>query len=310
MTEAAPPDLRQQAQRAGSLSMTGSPATRVLGVIALAAVAVMAILALWISPADEVQGDAVRLMYVHVPSIWVAYGGFALTAFASSRVLRWTRSGASMFGWMAGLLRWTRAATAGTHSDIAPRHVRHWDRVAGAAAELGVLFTALTLVTGSLWGKVTWGTYWQWDARLTTTVLLFVTYLGYLALRRLPAESRVRARRSAVMALIAVVNLPIVHYSVDWWRTLHQEASLNLEPGGDRNITGEMYWTLLFSWAVFTVAALWIGIHRYRVLRLEELADEALLEELLEARRAEHESAGRRSAEQRSSRPGEQATNR
>ena len=276
MTEAAPPDLRRQAQRAGSVSMTGSVATRVLGAIALAAAAVMAVLALWVSPADEVQGDAVRLMYTHVPSIWVAYGSFVLTAFASARVLWRTRSGAG-----------------GSEGVIADRQARHWDRVAGAAAELGVLFTALTLVTGSLWGKVTWGTYWQWDARLTTTVLLFVTYLGYLALRRLPAESRARARRSAVMALIAVVNLPIVHYSVDWWRTLHQEASLEIGIGGDRNYSGEMYWTLLYSWATFTLIALWIGIHRYRVLRLEELAEEAALEELLSARRSEaghHES--------------------
>jgi len=273
--------------------MTGSLATRVLGAVALAAVAVMAILALWISPADVVQGDAVRLMYVHVPSIWVAYGGFVLTAFASARVLWRTRSGAG-----------------GSEGVIADRQARHWDRVAGAAAELGVIFTALTLMTGSLWGKVTWGTYWQWDARLTTTVLLFVTYLGYLALRRLPAESRSRARRSAVMALIAVVNLPIVHYSVDWWRTLHQEASLELGPGGARNYTGEMYWTLLYSWATFTVVALWIGIHRYRVLRLEELAEEAALEELLAARRAEYESAGPRSTKQESSEHAEQVTSR
>ena len=275
MIETPEPDLRQQAQRAGSLSMTGSVATRVLGVVAIAAVGVMALLALWISPPDAVQGDSVRLMYVHVPSIWVAYGGFVLTAFASARVLWRTRNGAG-----------------GTYGVIADRQARRWDRVAGAAAELGVLFTALTLVTGSLWGKVTWGTYWQWDARLTTTVLLFVTYLGYLALRRLPAESRARARKSAVMALIAVVNLPIVHYSVDWWRTLHQEASLNLQPGGERNITGEMYWTLLYSWATFTVVALWIGIHRYRVLRLEELAEEASLEELL-AQRRDEQAAGR-----------------
>ena len=275
MTGAAEPDLRQRAQRTASLSMTGSVATRVLGVVAIAAAAVMALLALWISPADKVQGDAVRLMYVHVPSIWVAYGGFVLTAFASAKVLWRTRSGAG-----------------GLEGVIADRQARQWDRVAGAAAELGVLFTALTLVTGSLWGKVTWGTYWQWDARLTTTVLLFVTYLGYLALRRMPAEPRSRARRSAVMALIAVVNLPIVHYSVDWWRTLHQEASLNLGPGGDRNFAGEIYWTLLYSWAVFTVVALWIGIHRYRVLRLEELAEEATLEELLDQRRSE-QVAGR-----------------
>ena len=245
--------------------MTGSVATRVLGVIAVAAAAVMALLALWISPPDVVQGDAVRLMYLHVPSIWVAYGSFVVTAAASARLL-----------WRS------RAASSSSGSAAA---IRRLDRIAGAAAELGVLFTALTLLTGSLWGNVTWGTYWQWDARLTTTVLLFVTYLGYLALRRLPSEPRMRARRAAVMALIATVNLPIVHFSVDWWRTLHQEASLSV--GRRPEITGEMFWTLMFSWAAVTVIALWLGVHRFRVLRLEELAEEEAIAHLLEERRVE-----------------------
>ena len=249
-------------------AMTGTIATRVLGVVALAAAVVMALLALWVSPPERVQGDAVRFMYLHLPSIWVAYGAFVLTAAASARLL-----------WLS------RAASP---SGRAERSIRRLDRTAGAASELGVLFTALTLVTGSLWGNLTWGTYWQWDARLTTTVLLFVTYLGYLALRRLPAEPRQRARRAAVMALIAVVNLPIVHYSVDWWRTLHQEASLSLT--SDREITGEMYWTLMYSLAAVTVIALWLGVHRYRVLRLEELAEEDAIAHLLKERRAE--SAG------------------
>ncbi|WP_419920185.1 cytochrome c biogenesis protein CcsA [Candidatus Poriferisodalis sp.] len=245
--------------------MTRSVATRVLGVIAVAAAAVMVLLALWVSPPDVVQGDAVRLMYLHVPSIWVAYGSFVVTAAASARLL-----------WRS------RAASPSSGSATAMRRL---DRIAGAAAELGVLFTALTLLTGSLWGNVTWGTYWQWDARLTTTVLLFVTYLGYLALRRLPSEPRMRARRAAVMALIATVNLPIVHFSVDWWRTLHQEASLSV--GRRPEITGEMFWTLMFSWAAVTVIALWLGVHRFRVLRLEELAEEEAIAHLLEERRVE-----------------------
>ena len=133
-----------------------------------------------------------------------------------------------------------------------------------------------------LWGKVTWGTYWQWDARLTTTVLLFVTYLGYLALRRLPAEPAVRSRRAAVMALISFINVPIVHYSVDWWRTLHQKASLSV--GRRPEITGEMYWTLLYSALAVTILATWLIIHRYRVIRLEELRDEEGLEALIASR--------------------------
>ena len=265
---AAEPDLRPSNPSplpAAGAAMTGSVATRVLGVIAVAAAAVMALLALWISPPDVVQGDAVRLMYLHVPSIWVAYGSFVVTAAASARLL-----------WRS------RAASSSSGSAAA---IRRLDRIAGAAAELGVLFTALTLLTGSLWGNVTWGTYWQWDARLTTTVLLFVTYLGYLALRRLPSEPRMRARRAAVMALVATVNLPIVHFSVDWWRTLHQEASLSV--GRRPEITGEMFWTLMFSWAAVTVIALWLGVHRFRVLRLEELAEEEAIAHLLEERRVE-----------------------
>ena len=133
-----------------------------------------------------------------------------------------------------------------------------------------------------LWGKVTWGTYWQWDARLTTTILLFVTYLGYLALRRLPADPMVRSRRAAVMALISFVNVPIVHYSVDWWRTLHQKASLSV--GRKPEITGEMYWTLLYSTLTVTIVAAWLIIHRYRVIRLEELRDEEALAALISSR--------------------------
>ncbi len=239
--------------------MTATAATRVLGAVAILAAAVMLLLGLVISPEDVVQGDAVRLLYVHVPAIWIAYGSFALTSGASALYL-----------W-----RGSRRADGG----------RHYDRLAGAAAESGVVFTGLTLVTGSLWGKITWGTYWQWDARLTTTVLLFVTYVGYLALRRLPADPRVRGRRSAIMALVSFVNVPIVHFSVDWWRTLHQKASLSV--GRRPEITGEMYWTLMYSTLTITVVATWLMIHRYRVIRLEELRDEEGLQQAIALRRAE-----------------------
>ena len=236
--------------------MTATLITRVLGVSALAATGLMAVLGLFVSPPDVVQGEAVRMLYIHVPSIWIAYGGFALTSISSILFLRRSRR--------------------------RPDQGRHYDRLAGSAAEVGVVFTAITLITGMLWGKVTWGTYWQWDARLTTTVLLFVTYLGYLALRRLPAEPAVRSRRAAVMALISFINVPIVHYSVDWWRTLHQKASLSV--GRRPEITGEMYWTLLYSALAVTILATWLIIHRYRVIRLEELRDEEGLEALIASR--------------------------
>lgn len=240
-------------------TMTATLTTRLLAAVALPAVAVMLILALWVSPPDVVQGDAVRMLYIHVPAIWVAYGSFALTWVASALLL-----------WRGG-----RRTDGG----------RHYDRLAGAAAEVGVLFTALTLFSGALWGRVTWGTYWQWDARLTTTVMLLITYIGYLALRRLPASGSIQHRRAAIMALISFVNVPIVHYSVDWWRTLHQEASLSV--GRRPEITGEMYWTLLYSAVTVTVVAAWLIIHRYRLIRLDALADEAHLRALLTQRRSE-----------------------
>ena len=134
-------------------------------------------------------------------------------------------------------------------------------------------------------GRITWGVYWQWDARLTTTLLMFVTYLGYLALRRLPADPVVRSRRAAIVALIASVNLPLVHFSVDWWRTLHQKASLSV--GRKAEITGDMLATLLFSVVAFSLVAAWLMVHRYRVLRLEEIRDEEDLETAIRARRTE-----------------------
>tara|TARA_B100000401_G_scaffold430998_1_gene366466 strand:+ start:192 stop:947 length:756 start_codon:yes stop_codon:yes gene_type:complete len=236
--------------------MTATPFTRALGFLALAAVAVMALLGLVVSPPDVVQGEAVRMLYLHVPAIWIAYGSFAVTSVSSLLFLR----------------RGKRREDKG----------RHYDRLGGAAAEVGVLFTGVTLITGMLWGKVTWGTYWQWDARLTTTVLLFVTYLGYLALRRLPADPVVRGRRAAIMALISFINVPIVHYSVDWWRTLHQKASLSV--GRRPEITGEMYWTLLYSAVAVTFVAVWLVTHRYRVIRLEEIRDEEMLTALISKR--------------------------
>ena len=128
-----------------------------LGWLSLVALVVLALFGLWGAPPDKVQSDAQRLMYLHVPTAWIAYLAFGVTALASALWL-WKR---------------TRATV--------------WDRIAGASAEIGVLFTALTLVLGSLWGRPVWGIWWAWDARLVTTAVLFFLYLGYLALRRVPA---------------------------------------------------------------------------------------------------------------------------
>ncbi len=114
------------------------------------------------------------------------------------------------------------------------------------------MFSALTLVTGSLWGRPVWGVWWTWDARLTSTALLLILEIGYLALRRVPADLDVRAKRCAVAALLVAVDVPIVHFSVDWWNTLHQGGTI-LDPGFDLHVHGIMLWTMGLSFVAFTL---------------------------------------------------------
>ena len=195
---------------------------RALGWASLASLVVLALFGLWGAPPDAVQSDAQRLMYLHVPAAWIAYVAFGVTALGSALYL-WPR---------------TRSLV--------------WDRVAGASAELGVMFTGLTLVLGSLWGRPVWGVWWAWDARLVTTAVLFFLYVGYLALRRIPAAPETRAKRCAIAALVAFVDVPIVHFSVTWWRTLHQQATV-FNPQLNAHIHGVMAFTLW--WGVLVVHA-------------------------------------------------------
>jgi heme exporter protein C len=208
------------------------------------------------SPADQAQKESVRLMYVHVPSVWLAYLAFIVTAVSSGCYL------------------------------FAKKHALGWDRLAGASAEVGVLFMAITLITGALWGRLTWGVFWRWDARLTTTAFLFVTYVGYLAVRRLGGTHHQRARRSAIVALLAVVLIPLVHFSVEIWRSLHQEATV-LNPEGDVEIEGLMLFSLALGVLAFTLLYLWLVIHRQRTLAVEDALDDQGLDLALAERRGE-----------------------
>jgi len=240
------------AARAG----TATTATRLIGAAALAITAFVAVSAFWLTPADAVQGESVRIMYVHVPTAWVAYLAFVVTAITS------------------GLSLARRHRTLG------------FDRVAGASAEVGVLFMAMTLVTGSLWGRLTWGTFWQWDPRLTTTLFLFVTYVGYLAVRNIDTDPQRRARRSAVIALLAVLEIPLVHFSVVLWRSLHQEASV-LNPDGDVRLDGLMLFTLFSGVVAFSLIYVWLVLHRQRLTALADARITTGLDAAIAARRAE-----------------------
>ena len=240
--------------------------TIALGVLALGSLVVLAVLGLDVAPTDRVQGDAQRLMYVHVPAAWLAFLAFGVTTLASA------------------LWLWPRT-----------RHQK-WDRVAASSAELGVVFTALTLVLGMLWGRPGWGVYWTWDAPLVTTAVLFFLNLGYLALRRVADEPDVKARRSAIAALVAFVDVPLVHFSVEWWRTLHQKGTV-LNRDLDPQIHGDMGLTLLWGVVAFTLVYVVLLLRRIRVTELEERIEMSQLELAIAERRSEAVTAGVTSGE-------------
>lgn len=235
---------------------TGTRATRLLGGLTLVGIAWLLVFGLGFSPADVNQGESVRILYVHVPSAWLAYLAFVVTAVSSACYL------------------------------FSKQHALGWDRLAGASAEVGVLFMAITIAVGALWGRLTWGVFWEWDARLTTTAFLLVTYIGYLAVRRLGGTQHQRAKRSAILALLAVLEIPLVHWSVKLWRSLHQEATV-LRPDGDVKMDGLMLFTLFVGIVAFTLMYVWLVIHRQRTMAAEDLLEDVGLDLAIDARRAE-----------------------
>jgi heme exporter protein C len=185
--------------------------------------------------ADVTQGDVQRIMYVHVPSAWLAFLAFMVT--------------------MVGSVAWLRTKE------------QKWDRVAASSAEIGVVFTGLAIAAGMIWAKPVWGQFWTWEPRLVTTALLFFIYLGYLALRRAVIDPVQRARRAAIMGIVAAVQIPIVYYSVNWWRSLHQ-------PSSARSIDTPLRITLLLGVVAFTFAYSVMLRRRLELARLEEELDE------------------------------------
>jgi heme exporter protein C len=193
-----------------------------------------------VSPADDVQGNLVRIMYVHVPAAWLAYLAFFVT----------------FVGSVAYLLT---------------RHLR-WDRIAAASAEIGVYFTGLAIVLGMIWAKPTWGVWWTWDARLTLTAIMFFVYLGYLALRRTTDDPIARANRAAVLGVVGAIQIPLVHFSVVWWRTLHQPPSI-IRPDGPAIQDSMMLVALIVGVLAFTVVYVSLIVKRIELIHLEDQRD-------------------------------------
>lgn len=198
--------------------------------VSLSLIAAGAWMGLFVAPPDYYQGEIMRIMYVHVPAAWMAMFCYAAMAVSS-----------------AGGLVWNHPLAFAA---------------AKASAPIGMVFTAIALITGSIWGKPTWGTWWSWDARMTSVLILLFLYLGYMALWNAIEEPVRAARTTAILALVGAVNLPIIKFSVDWWNTLHQPASLMRLDGPA--IHSSMLIPLLLMGLGFTVFYLWLLLLRMR----------------------------------------------
>ena len=199
-----------------------------LGGLTLACLGIGLYLGLFRAPADYQQGESVRIMYVHVPAAWMAM--FCYTSMAISAAV--------------GLI-WKHPL-----ADVAGK----------ATAPVGAVFTFLALVTGSLWGKPMWGTWWVWDARLTSVLILFFLYIGYMALYNAFDSPQRGAKAASILALVGFINVPIIKFSVDWWNTLHQPASVIRMDGP--SIHPSMLWPLLFMAIGYTLFYVWVLIIR------------------------------------------------
>lgn len=191
------------------------------------------------APPDAYQGDSQRIMYLHIPSILIAYLSFFLV-FVGSCLYLWKRE-------------------------------KRDDNLAHAAAELGVLFTALTIIEGSIWGRPTWGVWWTWDARLTLTAILLLIFIGYLMLRALVEDESRAASAAAILGIIGFLDIPLIHMSVYWWRTLHQPPSI-LRPDKVpwENIHPELLTALAINFVAFVLLYFYMLSLRLRLGEMHE----------------------------------------
>ena len=217
-----------------------------LGLVTLVYFVVAEVIAFRITPPEMYMGNLQKIMYVHVPAAWTG-----MLAFFGVFVL------SIMF--------------------FITKRVRY-DFIAAAFAEIGVVMTGLALATGSIWGRATWGIWWTWEPRITSTSIMFLMYAGYLALRGFTDDEERRARWSAAVGFVAFLNVPIVWWSVKWWSSLHQEQST-------RESMAEIYWNgIWLNWAAFLLVLTFFVASRYHIAQLDREADLRLEAEAMKGR--------------------------
>ena len=194
--------------------------------------------ALILSPPDYLQGDSVRIMYVHVPSAWIGLASFTSIAFLS----------------IANFIF----------------KIKNIKLITKSIAPIGLMFTCLAIVTGSLWGQPTWGTWWAWDARITSMLILAIFYIGFISAHKFIAEEERANRISSIIAIIGLINVPIIKYSVEWWNTLHQPASIKLT--GSSTIHSSMLMPLMLMFFVLLLYCALIFLMKYKteIIRIKK----------------------------------------
>lgn len=222
-----------------------------LGALSALLLAASAVAAFFVARPDRVQGDAARIVYLHLPLAWVAFAAFFAVFIASIAYLRTGKP--------------------------------FWDRLGLASAEVGVMFTTLVLITGSIWGYPIWGAWWSWDPKLTTTLILWFLYLGYLMVRGY-AEPPRGPRYAAILGIVGFVDVPIVYLSSYWWRTLHPRPAIG--PLAEQQPSALIVWILLLSLVSFSVFAWYLTRLRMRVTELTERLAEKRAEETILAETA------------------------
>ncbi len=210
------------------------PVYLILAVLSFILIELALYLAFIYAPTERTMGDVQRIFYFHVPSAWVSFLAFFVVCVASIAFLRTGKA--------------------------------HWDRLAACSAELGVLFITLVLLTGPLWAKPVWNVYWTWDARLTTSLVLWLIYIAYLMVRNYTTDPERGAKFAAVFGIIGFLDVPIVYMSIRWWRTLHPAPVM----GGGGGLAPEMLRTLMFSLFAFTVLYITLLLLYYRISTMEK----------------------------------------